>query len=253
MYTTPEAHICVKRNRVKVYSDKIYLQDKQEFEFELFNPTTKTQLAQISLNGKQISTSGIVIKPGQRIYLDRFLDTPDKFRFDTYLVEDSKEVAKAIQDNGKVSISFRAEKETPVFTPIVLNSPTYEPYKHPFSYTSTKCSYMSNSTSKGIGGQSINSLRSMKSAPTLDQMDFMSEVASLKETGKVEKGSKSDQTFYNYNGDFEFWVNKTITYQMMPASARPVETADIANYCTECGAKNKGSKYKFCPSCGHKF
>src|ERR1035437_3413694 len=65
----------------------IYLKDEEDFEIEIFNPTTESILAIISVNGKQISSSGLVIRPGRREYLDCFLDSKKKFKFSTYEVD----------------------------------------------------------------------------------------------------------------------------------------------------------------------
>ena len=47
--TFPTANIAVKKNKIKSYPEnKVYLQDGQEFEIELFNATTQTKLAKIS-------------------------------------------------------------------------------------------------------------------------------------------------------------------------------------------------------------
>ena len=61
MYTTtmtvlqPEAHIAVKKSRLKLYENRnYYLKDKTTFEIELFNPTSQKVLAKIWLNDKLI-------------------------------------------------------------------------------------------------------------------------------------------------------------------------------------------------------
>jgi len=54
------------------------LNDGDEFEIELFNPKTNPVLAKISINGKRISERGIILNPGQRVFLERFLDSPEK-------------------------------------------------------------------------------------------------------------------------------------------------------------------------------
>ena len=67
----PTAHITKKKSRLKVYNGHVvFLNDKDNFEFEIHNPTNKTVLCKIKLNGSYISTGGIVLKPGQRVFLD---------------------------------------------------------------------------------------------------------------------------------------------------------------------------------------
>ena len=114
-YSTPSvtsqctANITKNRNRAKIYGDSIYLKDGENFEIELFNPSTVRVLAKITINGKQISSSGIVLKPGERVYLERFIDSNNKFVFDTYDVEKSNEALNAIVDNGLIKVEFFEE------------------------------------------------------------------------------------------------------------------------------------------------
>ena len=77
-YTTnkvskPTAHITKKKSRLKVYNgNNVFLGDKDNFEFEIHNPTQKSVLCKIKLNGEYISTSGVVIRPGQRVFFRTF-------------------------------------------------------------------------------------------------------------------------------------------------------------------------------------
>lgn len=116
----PTANIAVSKSRVKLYTNKgqmptYYLQKGQEFQIELFNPTTDDILAKIYLNNKIISQGGLVLRPGQRVFLERFLDTNAKFLFDTYEVSGSDEVKAAIRENGDFRVEFhKAKKQLPV-------------------------------------------------------------------------------------------------------------------------------------------
>lgn len=114
--TNPIAHICINKSRVKIYDKetepKVYLSKQTEFQIELFNPTTDVVLAKISLNGKAISQGGLVLNPGQRVFLDRYIDVAKKFLFDTYEVSgQSEEVKKAIENNGDIKVDFYRERQ----------------------------------------------------------------------------------------------------------------------------------------------
>ena len=107
--SVPTAMIAVNKSRLKVYNNTgdmptYYLQKGQEFQIELFNPTTDVILAKIILNGNPISQGGLVLNPGQRVFLDRYLDVAKKFLFDTYEVSNSEEVKKAIEKNGDFKV-----------------------------------------------------------------------------------------------------------------------------------------------------
>jgi hypothetical protein len=113
--TVPTANIAVNKSRIKVYNTKgemptYYLQSGQEFQIEIFNPTTEVVLAKITLNNKALSQGGLVLNPGQRVFLDRYLDVAKKFLFDTYEVANTNEVKKAIENNGDVKVEFFKER-----------------------------------------------------------------------------------------------------------------------------------------------
>lgn len=249
-YTLPspigEAYISLNKNRLKLYGNNVYLKDKQEFEIELFNPSGLTKLAKIFINGKAISTSGIVLKPGQRVYLERFIDFPKKFLFETYEVEDSQEAKQAIANNGDIEIQFYDEK-----TPVQKNYL----YENPWDYKDSCMSYFSKTASLNAdslknpttGGQHVNSLTRSSAAGASASFD------SLVETGRVESGSTSGQRFKYYNGKFNTWATNIVKIKILPVSQKPVEIKDLAEYCTNCGIKNKKGNYKFCPKCGTKF
>lgn len=120
----PTANIAVNKSRVKLYKKNgelpsYYLQKGQEFQIELFNPTTDTILAKITLNGNVISQGGLVLNPGQRIFLDRYLDVAKKFLFDTYEVSNTEEVREAIANNGDFKVQFYRESKPRPRNPIV--------------------------------------------------------------------------------------------------------------------------------------
>lgn len=285
------ANICVKRNRVKTYDSTVYLKDGQEFEIELYNPTTSTVLAKIKLDGNYISQAGLVLKPGQRVYLERYIDDSRKFLFETYTVDGSQETKDAIAQNGGLRVEFYTEYiAPPVYNQVFgngqwggLNS-DWIGGKYPNDYKMR----LSNS-SAGIGGQSVNSFHSsttlansrgtgeVTASLTSSRQDLSDVLRSKKrsfigdaaastdwmedsafgsmdevETGRVEKGSRSDQAFANYNGSFNTWVSSSVEWKILPLSQKPAESADLAGYCTECGTKNRKG-WKFCPTCGEKY
>jgi hypothetical protein len=88
----------------------VYLQDNSEFKVELFNPLFESVLADIKVNGKSVSSTGLVLRPGERFYLDCFLDDKKKFIFKTYEVEKTNESLNAIQNNGTVEVYFYKEE-----------------------------------------------------------------------------------------------------------------------------------------------
>ena len=76
----PEAFITKAKKRIKQFSGQVYLNDGDEYEIELFNPTQEVVLAKIKLDGNYISGGGIVLRRGERVFLERFLDSPNKLK-----------------------------------------------------------------------------------------------------------------------------------------------------------------------------
>jgi hypothetical protein len=125
--TVPTANIAVNKSRLKVYEKEgeqptYYLSKGQEFQIEIFNPTKGTILAKITLNNNLISQGGLILRPGQRVFLDRYLDVAKKFLFDTYEVSNTEEVKKAIEQNGDVKVEFF--RETIKHRPLLINTNT---------------------------------------------------------------------------------------------------------------------------------
>jgi hypothetical protein len=242
-FTSPTANIAVNRNRLKSYGEKIYLKDKTHYEIELFNPKTTKVLAKIYLDGQPISSSGIILNPGQRVFLERWLDEPRKFLFETYEVEDSTEAKGAIRENGKVKVEFYDQ-----FIPV---NTTY--YRTPNSWgqdwsgqpiyggTTQNTLYFTSNVSSDIIGQNSSVVpASLFSASSI-------------ETGRSEKGEESKQEFEYSNDSFNSWTCNTVHMQILPESQKPVEVKEIRNYCTNCGTRHKKSSWKFCPNCGTKI
>jgi hypothetical protein len=120
----------------------------------------------------------------------------------------------------------------------------------------------------GLGLTNVNNTSNTtyfsSSIPTMDSVNQESpkpEVKRLRksvsaksiETGRVEKGSSSDQTFKYVNKTFDYSPFHTVEYKMLPVSQK-INTAQDINvkvYCTQCGGK-LGRTDRFCSSCGKK-
>jgi len=255
MYTTnmtmlqPEAFVTVKKNRLKLYENKNhYLKSKTNFEIELFNPTNESVLAKIWLNDKLMSASGIIIKAGQRVYLERFLDTPEKFQFNVFEVDDVKETKAAREKNGLVKVSFFSK----IMPNLLLCGGTASTtlYPNTLTYTSTT-SNPYNITAGVTSTQTVNSAFYSNSVNTFAGPNVRSKVITDSvETGRVGKGGKSKQEFKQEGGKYSDYSFSNWEFQLLPESAKPVETSEIRNYCNECGIRIRKSSWKFCPNCG---
>lgn len=251
--STPTAHITRAKSRLKVYgTNQVFLKDGSNFEIELFNPRKESVLAKIWINGKLISTSGLIIRPGQRAHIERFIDEPKKFVFNTYEVENTNEALAAIADNGLIKVEFYEEIVTTysineVIAPFTTKSiPSFPPPTHyygGFDYSMNSPFVGTCSTYFSRSANSEMLTNSMNSSATMDWM----------ETGRIEKGSNSNQKFESASGSFSYVPFTTVTCKILPESAKPVEINEIRNYCTNCGTRQKKSAWKFCPNCGTKI
>jgi len=230
----PSAFITVRKQRQKQNGKNVYLHDRTEFEIELHNPTNDSILAKINLNGKRISSSGVVLKPGQRIFLERYLDEDRKFLFETYEVSDSKTNQKAIVNNGLVIVEF-------------FNKMIFTNYGHLGGYT-----YLNNQPLMYHSG-TVNGSPNIFTTTSLGNSSIIGNTSTSDvkiETGRVEKGGESDQEFGTSYEMFNTNVSWIKECKILPFNTKDITTKDLIKKCSGCGTKVKDN-YKFCPQCGN--
>jgi hypothetical protein len=246
------------KGRKSIKGDKIYLDNGQEFEIEIFNPLKESVLADIRLNGNSICKTGLVIKPGQRVYLDCFVDDRKKFIFQTYEIDGTQESLDATSDNGLLEVFFYKEQAVTLqnwndrFHKIVIHEyyPVYYPRWYSYPYYggltlngTTGTIYTTNSTttqkidyanslggSSFYGGTSFTNC-SLTSGGTSDSVNayYNSSIGGSLETGRVEKGEKSNQQFVDVDMDFEKNYIHHLVYQILPSSRKPFTASEISS------------------------
>lgn len=249
----PQAFVTKGKQRLKQHdSNSVFLENGDEFELELFNPTQNKVKAEIELNGKKLG-SGIVLRPGERVFLERFFDSPKKFKFETYFVDgDNEQVKQSIVKNGNVSVKFFDEW---VYIPQTV---TWTTTTNPYYYNGIRFGNTFNTTGLTTLDSLIGSTTST-SASYLSQSNFnplrsqKSISKPLEETGRIEAGSKSDQEFKYDQTTFNSFHSWDSNWVIKPLSTKPIMIEDLVIYCTECGSKRKKDTHKFCPQCGTKF
>ena len=235
-------------------NNRVYLNDKEPFEIELYNPLTESVLADIKVNGSSVSKSGLVIRPGERFYLDCFVDDKKKFVFNTYEVEDTEQSKSAIQKNGTVEVYFYKEETinlknwSNLFQPIIEKHyypvyPWYTPRPwYPSVWYGTTGGTITTSNSIGTTTTNVTlnsntSNGSYYSSTDLGNMTFTSNssfsdnvgsINSKIETGRIEKGESSNQQFMSVEMEFQKYHISSVAYQILPESQKPVETKDLA-------------------------
>ena len=228
------------RGRKSIKNGKVYLTDSEEFEIELFNPLTECVLADIKLNGQSISKTGLVLKPGQRFYLDCFIDDKKKFIFSTYEVDGTLESLTAINNNGKLEVYFYKESVVSInnwrdrFNTVIIERyypsyPTY-PYWTTTPYYGTGTSNIYGGTTTNIIGTTTNTTGSFTlNENSMNQLNSTSNIpigGSL-ETGRVERGSNSKQKFKEIDMEFDKYHISSVVLEMLPESRKPVELKNV--------------------------
>ena len=264
----PTVFITKNKHRVKQHGNKtVYLKDGDEFELELFNPTSKKVLAQITLNETALG-NGIILRPGERVFLERYLDDAKKFIFEIYTVDkNNKQVLDAIKSNGKVSVRFYEELSNNIVwfngtTNVWWNDNTGTPLFDGHTITcdgSSDLSFIQCSTDTVNFSPDAGNVTYTAGVDVNIKMDFnesidAAPIVDKRETGIIQKGSYSDQGF-DYDGTpFNSYPSWTDEWHILPFSEKLYTAKEVAVlHCTECGAKRKKTSHKFCPHCGTKY
>jgi len=228
------------RGRRPIKKGNVYLKNGEEFEIEIFNPLKTNILADIRINGDSISEGGLIIKPGQREYLDCFINDGRKFKFETYTVENSEEAKEAISENGMMEIFFYKEdvlrfsnwrNRINTIQPIIIRDRNWYTYQSIPLVPNIWCGNHYSNTG-GYSGTLTTTFVSPQSyvAPTNVDASVSSYSAQLSndiETGRVEMGEKSKQTFHEVDMDFEELQIHSIIYNLLPESQQPTEVKKI--------------------------
>ena len=235
------------KGRKSIKNGKVYLKDSEEFQIELFNPLSECVLVDIKLNGQLISKTGLVLKPGQRFYLDCFIDDNKKFIFSTYEVEQTLESLNAINNNGRLEVFFYKESVVSVrnwrdrFNTVIIER--YYPSYPTYPYWTTTPYYGTNTGNIGTGiGTTTNSFNTYGSnvnltgsttttgsynlgSNTMAQLNSTSNIpiAGSLETGRIERGETSKQKFKEVDMDFDNYHISSVLLEMLPESRKPVE------------------------------
>jgi len=269
----PCAYIAKNKQRIKQFGQNVYLKDGSEFEIELYNPSRNTVLSKIKINGNFISGGGIILRPGERVFLERYLDVRRKFKFETYSVDSTNETMNAIANNGDVEILFYDE-EDPIlqilcyfrlgnfnWNPDTFTQPA-QPWTNDYTYINRDINTGGSYPRYGVTFTTSNTvINSADANINLTSLNTSNDTVSRRltkksksiETGRVEKGSSSNQEFNSVSKNFNSWAVSTSVWKLLPESQRPVEKRDLIEKCPKCSTKLKKSSWKFCPECGHQL
>lgn len=277
------SHLAINKSRLKEFTNKgewnstrtFYLTGDTEFQIELFNPTDEPIGAKIFINGKAMSSSFLVLYPGQRMWLERDFISKDKFKFIVYEIDKNDAAAvEAASNNGKVSIQFYKQRKESLWDIFKAANPgpyiyttgdsPYKPldirWENTCGADATGCSrnissaYYANAAINTVLDSSITTLRGIDGECTYTSCSTDKVEPEMKETGIVGRSeNRSSQEFKDVSMEFELLPFRTEFMQMLPMSEKLLTKEDtkIRKYCPYCGKKLKQS-YRFCPACGTK-
>tara|TARA_B110000503_G_scaffold2122_1_gene2801 strand:+ start:3957 stop:4784 length:828 start_codon:yes stop_codon:yes gene_type:complete len=266
--SNPQAFVTKDKQRLKQFEGEVYLKDGDEYQIELFNPTQNHILAKIKIDSDYISGGGIVLRPGERTFLQRFLDTNNKFVFRTYEVDKEAIEVGATSNNGYVEVEFYNEiKNSPSNNGLLYGNGTTTTFNSTgtplgmWGGTTTTGNATFTTTSTGTAAYS-NINASYTASPTsrrltgelLSHINGIVEDNSLLETGITEKGGKSSQKFETSDRNFLSVSFHNVAWRLLPFSKKILSTNELnILYCGGCGAKRKKDSHKFCPHCGTEY
>lgn len=272
------AKIAIQKNLIKEYTNSnsertVYLNDGTEFQIYLKNPYQTHLGIKIYVNNQSIGNM-LVLKPGQSFWLDRFVNENKKFLFSTYEVENTPEMKYAIDKNGWVKVEFYHEREKAYLksypSTITWTGGPYNGIYYDGSTSGNSYDFSFNSTVLGSSCDAVNycstsfnmptassagtrGITSDSTVPTASSATRSRNAKKSIETGRVEKGSRSNQEFEYCDIDFEYYSFKTEQIHILPTSQKKVNVEETRRrYCSQCG-KKVSPKDKFCSNCGAKL
>lgn len=271
------AKVAVNKSLLKEYSNDeqeriVYMEDGTEFQIQVFNPYNYVIGVSLKFNNDFQSNSNLlVLRPGERVWLERYLDNESRFLFSTYKVSNSQSVKEAIKNNGNLCIKFFKEQTSHwINNNIYYYDPYVSYYNDNYKIYNTNINNIKNGLNSCINDnyycQNITPFNTSittscssaeytcSEASTLSAKDLSDNIKKSKsvETGRIEEGRHSNQKFKNVNKNFEYFPFKTEYIKILPLSQKQITSNDLQKkYCHECGRK-LNQKYKFCPFCGAK-
>lgn len=289
----PRVKLAVNKSLLKEYTKNnnrvVYMEDGQEFQIQLFNPYTYTIGAEITINDER-QNAKVVIRPGERIWLDRYIDVSKKLKVSTYEVDSNDaEVNNAIKYNGRIQVAFYKERQRSEY-PALIKTIHEEPFKLPgdninktgtapwpnngtITWTNTVLGRTDSITAEPavhayycstdlLGSSAVENAGSFVTSATAN-CDFsasfgessfsqtsFSQTVGKKETARIDHGSHSNQEFVDVDLDFNFYSFDTETIYIYPMSRKPFTSADANKRYCWNCGKRLSPKFRFCPTCG---
>lgn len=204
--------------RDKSSENVVELNFGSEYKIRLSNLTNKRAVAKITIDGENVSGGGIVVSAHNYVEIERFVDKPQKFEFNSsysvQAVREGKDGADHDGEKGLIRVEWRPEKVRQRPNQAVLKSLTSD-------YIPRCGTYTADNKTRRISLPESN-------------------------TGVTTAGSYSTQNFTFVDMDLDYTIAPVITLiKLMGVSSKN-------RFCVHCG-REKYEENNFCGNCGEKF
>ena len=164
----------------------------------------------------------------------------------------AKAAQEAIKNNGDIKVDFYKEQEIRPFVSYNPTSITYQP--HIFGDYSAGDFVMNARLDDGCANNLADVQTCLTAAVNACDIQCKAETTARKmETGRVEHGGHSDQSFNQVYQEFELFPYHSEEVKILPMSQKPVRPDDLKRrFCPYCGKKIKEG-FIYCPNCGKKL
>lgn len=240
-------------------------------------------MVELTING-ETQEETIILDPNERLFLERYLSSNNKFKFNTYelsaglkkLIESKVELGVIIARLYALESVYSSNEiiNTPKVQHVVdwRTMPSYYGGVAQFSTTELTNLYTAvapmitadasryetktnNKNGSNFVGYSYAEDPSNADMELADQI--LQEVSTKAEIGAIEKGAYSDQKFEGCPDFRKGRLLDTYTIHVYPVSAQSSQEKksskiEGAVYCSVCGRKQKSGQ-KFCPADGTEF
>ena len=224
----PTACILVDGVKQRFYfNDTVFLVGDTEFEIEFNNKSQRTVVAVLTINGESLIGSPVIYN-GHKVILKDYIFDKRKFLFVVYEIDSNDEdVKKAIKENGILSIEYYYERQ--------IEKESIKP-THSESYNEGGSTVLFSLNTKNKNDSMISNNLPLTSENDLEE-----------ETGKIIKGSPSNETYASADIELDSINFDTQVIKLLPLSKKP-------NFivCPQCQYQSNIEAF-YCKECGHKY
>ena len=105
---------------------------------------------------------------------------------------------------------------------------------------------------RGINSTFTSSVNNVNTVNTVNTKSYQPKRSRImKETGRISRGTQSNQNFVKIEVDFDILPFYELNYYLKPVSEKG--EYEIKEYCTNCSTRIRKKTWLYCPKCGNKL